>query len=324
MDIAVKSGVEQLGLFGQESFPCYEAYLRSDEDLTALLKTNMKLVALHMPSTVMTLNGKVGVDFAEEGEVADACFTKLKELILFALAHNVPYIIIHLGFFNSLIEKREDVLARVAERFNMLFDTLGDLNVKLCVENVPRWTNICFEHEPLLSDVDHLIMFQKMCPTIGVTLDVDHLAIDTVFGHFELGFRERYSSESDKEIFRLKMQEEMMTKTRSSPMLFKQMVEQRLIDFLERMQPDTVHAVGSDFCQYELVDGKLPLRGEALPLTFKGMIQNVGVEDRIDHAVWLSRLTTCKLITLELHLRLDYDYVEMMKENYEFVNCRIN
>ncbi len=323
MKIAVKSGVEQLGLFEGESFPCYEAYLCGEENLSDLLKTKMKLAALHMPGAVMISTRREVVDFAQEGEVADACFQKLQDLILFASGHDVMFIIIHLGFFNSLTEKREGVLERVAKRFNRLFETLGDLNVRVCVENVPRWTNICFEHEPLLSDAAHLMVFQKMCPAIGVTLDVDHLAIDTVFGYFESGFTERYILESDKDRFRVMMQEEMMLFTRSFSSLFTQLIEQRLIDFIEKVQPDTVHAVGSDFCQYELVDGKLPLRGEALPLGFNGMIKGVHVEDRIDHAFWLLRLTDCRLITLELYLRADYDYVKMMRDNYDFVSSTL-
>ena len=319
MKIAVKSGVEQLSLFENTAFPYYEAYLRLDEDLHALLDTKMKLVALHMPSMIMTPRGKAGVDFAQEGEVADACFRKLEELLLFASENGVSYIIIHLGFFNSFRETREDVLARVAQRFNKL----SCLGVKLCVENVPRWTTLCFEHEPLLSNVEHLTLFQKMCPAIGVTLDIDHLAIDTVFGYFEEGFRDRYIFESDRDRFQLIMEQEMMAQTRNSVALFTEMIQSRVVDFFEKIQPDTIHAVGSDFCNYELVEGKLPLRGEALPLGHDGMVQRMMVVDRIDHKIWLSRIRACGLITLELHLRSDYDYIRMMKENYEFVSSLI-
>ena len=56
-NILVKSGVGQLDCFKGQKFPYFEAYTTGEEDLNLLLNTEMKLISLHMPSTV-SVEGK--------------------------------------------------------------------------------------------------------------------------------------------------------------------------------------------------------------------------------------------------------------------------
>ena len=136
--IVVKSGVAQLPLFVRENYSYYEAYLRGDEKLADLLKTKMKLLSIHMPSQVDTANGKKQLDFCADNEIGEASLKKLSEIVDFAEENNVFYIVIHLGFFNSLQENRFRKLEKAAKKFNQF----AARKVTLCLENVPCWTNI--------------------------------------------------------------------------------------------------------------------------------------------------------------------------------------
>lgn len=318
--VLVKSGVKQLPLFAGRSYPFYEAYLQGDENLNELLQTKMRLVALHMPHHVSTSQGKVPVNFCDDGEGGKASFHKLRELQHFAQQQGVEYIIIHAGFFDSLTQDRYSVLNTVASRFS----SLSQGQVKLCLENVPCWTNHCLEQEPIISTAEHFLYLQKRCPGLGITLDVDHAAINAVFQQFYRHFKSRYLQEQNHPGFERKrlnqeMEEEMMRATKAQPDYFREIVHQNIRQFLAAVTPTTIHAVGSDFCNYRFVD-QLPLVGEALPLGFTGKIKGFAVEDRIDHTTWIDGLPSPVAITLELMLRPEYDYLEQLQQNYTFVS----
>ncbi|MBI2665351.1 hypothetical protein HYX12_01875, partial [Candidatus Woesearchaeota archaeon] len=148
MKILVKSGVAQLPIFEKENFPYFEAYLRGNEDLHQLLKTNMKLVAIHMPHSVEYQGQQWPVDFTNTGIGGEMSFKKLKEIIDFSEQHDVAYVVVHLGFFNTFTEDRWKVLDRVGKKFKALENNSVNKKVKICLENVPCWVNICFENEP--------------------------------------------------------------------------------------------------------------------------------------------------------------------------------
>ncbi len=319
MKLLVKSGIEQLPLFEKENFSYYEAYLRGDEDdedLHRLLQTEMKLISIHLPSVVNTPSGKKGVNFCDQGETGKASFVKLQELLNFTRRQQVPYLVAHLGFYDSLHEDRFTILKRTAQRFQPYVNQ----GVRVCLENVPCWTNICFENEPIISEVNHFLHFKKHCPNSGLTFDTDHLAITAVFQQFYAGFKKSYLASRDRQIFRRKMEQEMLQATRKDPDFFREVLEQKMAAFLSQVKPDIVHAVGSDFCQYQ--DGeKLPLVGEALPLGFKGMIKGFPVEDRIDHALWLSRIPKDTWITIELLLRPEYDYIHQIRKSIGYLSA---
>jgi hypothetical protein len=241
---------------------------------------------------------KKPVDFADSGDIGDACFTKLQELIDFSKNNDVKFIIIHLGFFDYTGDKSL-ILQRVATKFKEL--DCGQ--VKLCLENVPIWKNLCLKNEPLISSADDVLFFRKYFP-IECTLDTDHLAITTVFKEF-------YDNIKAGET----VTEEMISEfTSANVELFRDKISIAITEFLDKITPVTMHAVGSDFCQYFFVD-KLPLIGEALPLNFVGEIKGRKVSDKIDHSVWKDRVDG--FVTLELLIRDDYDYLEEIKKNYE-------
>ncbi|MBS3165654.1 TIM barrel protein [Candidatus Woesearchaeota archaeon] len=308
--LVVKSGINQLYLFDKQSFPYYEAYLRGDEtseDLKRLVSANMKLFSIHMPSTTVYGDQIVPVDFCKERVIGQASFEKLDQLIHFCDTNKVRFIVIHLGFYNSLTENRYDILDSVAKKLNRL----NPRTVKLCIENVPNWGTLSFEHEPIISDEDHFLYLKERCPSIGAVFDVDHLAINTVFNHFYPLFKQRYTSNQQAPL----MEQEIHEETNRNPQFFKSMIEQSIESFLSRIQPDLIHAVGSDFCNYLLV-GRLPLIGEALPLQFEGTIKGRSVKDRLDHTQWLSLVSKDTPIVIEVHLREEYDYVNEMKNSW--------
>ncbi len=336
-NIVVKSGVRELPLFAAaaragKKYPYLEAYLSGEEtesDLNLLRQTEMKLISLHMPASVRVDGEKVPVDFCRNDAVGKASYAKLEELIDFSLRNEVKFIVIHLGFFNALKEDRYRILSLVAERFRRLVEAGGG-KVRLCLENVPAWTNICFENEPIISDEEHLLYFRERCPGIGTVFDVDHLAIDAVFRHFYPRFKEKRKKEmeqfnlemfkKEREIFNLEkfkkeMEEEIAQSVRLNEPFFRQLVESRLNAFLTAVQPEIVHACGSDYCHYRLID-RLPLIGESLPLLYDGKVKGFKVRDKIDHQKWLSLLPEEVYITLELMNREDYDYLESIEDNY--------
>lgn len=318
LKLLVKAGVKQLHLFEHQQFSYYEAYLKGDEtpdELEQLVSTNMKLVSIHLPSTVLYKKQTIPIDFCKEGIVEQASFEKLNQLICFSDKNGVDFIVIHLGFYNSMTENRDDILDVVAKKLSQL----SPRNVKLCIENVPNWGTFSFEHEPIISDEKHFSYLKERCPKIGAVFDVDHLAINTVFNHFYPGFKQKYTSTQQAPL----MEREIYEETNRKPSFFNRMIEQNIKSFLSSIQPDLVHAVGSDFCNYKFID-KLPLVGEALPLGFNGYIKGHEVKDRLNHLLWLSlvRDTGQKEVNvvLELHLREDYDYLTEINNSRRFLN----
>ena len=140
------------------------------------------------------------------GFVGEASFKKLQEYLDFSQKNKVSNIIVHLGFFNSFTEDRYAILERTAK----LFSRLETGNVRICIENIPCWTNISFENEPIISGAEHFIHFQKTFPWAGATFDVDHHAINTVFQQFYALFKQRYKEFPDKDKFKSLMEEEMV------------------------------------------------------------------------------------------------------------------
>ncbi len=308
--IVVKSGVNQLHLFKNKGYTYFEAYLSGTEDLNQLLQTEMKLIAIHLPSVVdgSTLN------FCDSGIAEEKSFAKLREVVQFCNDNDVKIIVIHLGFFNALLDDRYKILARVAAKFNQL--TPG--NVALCLENVPCWTTISFENEPIISTEEHFLYFKNLCPRIGAVFDVDHLAINTVFNYFYGDFKKQYPGSTDKAAFRKKMETEIAAGTARNIPFFTNLVEEKIKKFLSAVKPNLVHAVGSDFCNYRLVE-KLPLVGEALPLGYQGKIKGFDVKDRLNHSLWLPLLPDNVFITLELYLRDEYSYLEQIEKDYGYL-----
>ncbi|MBS3123668.1 TIM barrel protein [Candidatus Woesearchaeota archaeon] len=318
LKLVVKAGVKQLHLFEDQQFSCYEAYLNGDEtpdDFKKLVSTNMKLLSVHFPSSISHKNKIIPVDFCKESIIGQISFEKLEQLIYFCDENGVEYIIIHLGFYNSITENRYEILDRLAKKFNKLTPK----KVKLCVENVPNWGTLSFEYEPIISDETHLLYLKERCP-IGVVFDVDHLAINSVFNYFYSKFKEKYTSIRQAPL----MEQEIYETTNNNQSLFKEIIEINIESFLSKIKPDLIHAVGSDFCNYKLI-GKLPLIGEALPLQFEGTIKNHLIKDRLDHKQWLSLVSGDTPIVIELHLREEYDYIEEIKKSAYFLsNLKLN
>jgi len=318
--LIVKAGVKQLHLFENQHFSYYEAYLRGDEtsdDFKKLVSANIKLFSIHMPSSITYNNQAISVDFCKEGVIGQASFEKLKQLMFFSNKNDVKYIVIHLGFYNSITENRYNILDSVAKKLNELnLEKVKDCeNVKLCIENVPNWGTLSFEHEPIISDEKHLLYFKERCPAIGAVFDVDHLAINSVFNAFYPKFKKRYLSTKSAKL----MEQEIYEATNKNPSIFTTIIEKNIKSFLSKIKPDLIHAVGSDFCNYKSID-KLPLIGEALPLQFKGIIKNQLVKDRLDHRQWLSLVADDTPIVIELHLREEYDYLTEIKNSWSFLN----
>lgn len=311
--LIVKSGVKQLYLFENQPFSYYEAYLRGDEtseDLEKLVSTNMRLFSMHMPSTTVYDNQTIPIDFCKEGVIGEASFERLGQLINFCDKNEVGYIVIHLGFYNSITENRYNILDFVAKKLNKL----SPRKVKLCIENVPNWGTLSFEHESIISDEEHFSYLKEKCPTIGAVFDVDHLAINSVFNYFYPQFKKKYSSTNYAQL----MEQEIYEETNNNPSFFKKIIEQNINSFLSKIKPDLIHAVGSDFCNYRLID-KLPLIGEALPLQFEGKIKDHYIQDRLNHQHWLSLIKDDTPIVIELHLREEYDYITEIKKTADFL-----
>ena len=335
VQLVVKSGIKQLPLFQNKEFPYFEAYTNFNDNLEELLNTSMKLISIHMPNYIEANGAIKRLNFADEGEIGRISFEKLKEFIVFSNKHNVKYIVIHLGFFNIFNQDRNKIIDKVANQFRQLEKG----NVKLCLENVPCWLNSCFECEPLISVAEHFLHFKKNCPEIGCVLDVDHLAITTVFNHFYSKLKEKNHLINNSSIENSpienhsiknssikgpgienfqEMEEKICDETASNEIFFKNIIENNLKLYLSKIKPDLIHAVGSDFCNYRLID-RLPLVGEALPLGFKGNIKEIVVEDKINHAAWFSLISKDCFVINELMIREDYDYISKIKENWNYL-----
>lgn len=317
--LLVKSGVKQLHLFQGKGFPYFEAYLSFNDRLDDLLNTSMKLISIHMPAFIEVNGIKQMLDFCDEGVIGKLSFEKLNEIIDFSNKHDVKFIVIHLGFFNTFSQDRNKIIDKIAAKFNRL--KVG--KVKLCLENVPSWTDLSFEKEPVISNEEHILYFKKKCPKFGCVFDVEHTALNTVFNYFYPKFKKKYGRIKNKESFKEEMERGILAKVNYGPIYFSSLIDKAVVRFLSSLQPDIVHAMGSDFCNYRLV-GQLPLVGEALPLNYKGKIKGYKVEDRLNHSLWLSLLKEDAFIVLEVYLRDEYDYTIEAKNSSNFILAKLS
>ena len=318
--ILVKSGVKQLPLFESENYPYFEAYLRGDEtdqELESLVSNKMKLITLHMPGKVSNGTAYVETNFCNEN--ASYAFRELERYVNFAEKHDVSYIVLHLGTFNSFKDKRELVLAAVADRMNQIKTS----KVKICVENIPIWLNLSFVNESVLYHPDHFKYLEKLCPQLGLVLDIDHLALTTIFDQFYQQNRLGYLEANDKESFLVELEKDIAKTVKSNPEKYQRITNQAIKDFFSQVTPVGVHAVGSDFCNY--VDYRnLPLIGEALPLNYNGEINGVLTRNRLDHSIWVSLLPENTFITLELLIRKEYNYLDQIKNDWNYLQKLLN
>jgi hypothetical protein len=321
--LVVKSGVDQLDLFKGHSFPYFEAYLRGDEnkeDLVKLVSQEMKLLCLHLPARIKLETGDwLSVNFcSEDKQVTDNSFKVLQHYLAFADQNDISYIVLHLGTYNGLLgkEKKFELLNRVAENFNHL----DFKNVKVCVENVPFWTDLSFQNESIIADEKDFNYLKGECSKIGSAFDVDHLALHAVFSKFYYQFKQESANYKGKDFihFKKKMEQTILEATKQDPEKYQQIIEKAIINFLSAVKPSYVHAVGTDFCNYFLSE-KMPLVGEALPLGYNGTIKGYNVKDHLNHAQWISLLPKDVPITLEIMMRPDYDYLTEIKKSWELV-----
>lgn len=316
--ICVKSGIKQLPWFAEEAFPFFEAYLGCDDNPAELLHTKMRLISIHLPTKVRVGDQTIAMDFNSASSAAAASKQKLEEIIDFSEANGVENIILHPGHFNTFSEDRYVIIDEIAKYFS----SLSNKTVKICIENVPCWMNIAFENEPLCSNEKHLLYFQAKFTGVGFAFDIDHVAINVVFQKVYPKYKDRYLLASDKITLLKEMETEIMKLTSADVEFFSKLVNEAIDDFLRIIDPTVVHATGTDFCRYQSYSA-LPLLGESLPMGFVGTISGQSACDRINHAKWLQRLINKNMnavVTMELLLRTDYDYIEQLKKNWEYLN----
>jgi len=303
--IAVKAGIKNIHLFENENVPIFEAYTEFNDDLNGLLKTPMKLASIHL-SNYVEIDGKYEVlNFNSRGIVGNISRWKLHEAIEFANKHKVDFIVIHLGYFNSLKEKRNHVISSLAKEFND-FET-G--NVKICIENIPHWIDLSFENEPIICNELHMLQFKKECSSVGFVLDIDHLAINTVFNDvLEKSIDKKVITKGNIRKLRMKIGENLIELTRRDKDYYSSLINKSIVKFFPVINPEIIHASGSDYCNY-MLKTKLPLIGEGLPLNYCGKIKGYTVKDRIDHSQWMNAVSDDVLIIIELLMRDEYDYV---------------
>ena len=321
--VAVKSGIKQLSWFEGSPFEYYEAFISFKDELNLLLQTQMKLVSVHLPGSVPVGDKHYPLDFNRNAPGFQQSCQILDKVFNFCELHEVRNIVIHVGFFNCYTENRYEVIKGVVD----LFKNYRSGNVRLCVENVPRWINISFVNEPLISDEGHINYFKSEFPEGGFVFDVDHAAIDAVYSQFYDEFKPRFEKEGDYFLFRKKIEKEILDTIDKRPDFFEAEINDRIASFLKAASPDIIHILGTDYTKLFYFD-KLPLVGEALPLKFDGEIEGYPVKDRIDHEKWIPLISldkSEKIFVLELMMRpKDYDLVEALNANMNYLSRYLN
>ena len=310
--IVVKSGIKNLPLFQNTDFEYFEAYTGHDDDLRKLLNTHMKMKVIHLASKISIKGRLHSFNLNDHGDVGAQSWNKLLEAVVFANNYGIGHIVVHVGFFNIDKEKKNDVIERIASRLNEL-DTGS---VKICLENVPHWINLSFDNEPIISACQDMEFFRSKCPSAGFVVDVDHIAIDTVFNWF-LAFHK--SRCSDVSTIRENLGESLFDLHKYPQFHFSSLISQGISEYFDSITPDIVHAVGSDYCNY-FTPKALPLIGEGLPLQYKGEINGYQVEDRIDHSLWIRKIRPSTIVTVELLMREDYGYVDQIQRSIDIIN----
>ena len=319
--VCVKAGIRQLPLFETKRPRCFEAYITHDDTLSALLNTHLELVSIHMPDKLEVGDRLHPINFSMSCPYAEASYGKLEEILCFCNAHNVRFIIMHLGFFDSMLEDRWRVIDGIAQRLR----TLDTGKVRLCIENVPRWINTSYDREPIVSTEAHMGYLRQRLPEAGLVLDIDHAAIDSVFDTFYREFADPYREASDKQAFKRRMEKDILSRINRNTAFYESLIDRRLADFATAIDPDIMHVTGSDFCAYFHFD-QLPLVGEAIPIGYQGKISGFDVTDRIDHTSWMRHLSPKRdvLVTLELMIReKDYGYIDELERNAAFLKAAL-
>lgn len=306
--IGIKSGINQLNLFEKSIFHYFEAYTKEADNLKLLLETDMMLYAIHMPNSVYINNTPVSFNLIGDNSLSKHSILLLDKFISFAIDNKVPNLIIHAGFYNNLkIANNEaiDILAQILDKYK-------NLPVTICLENVPAWINQYGYKQPIISTYKHLIKINEMLPQIGSVIDVDHLAINTIFNDY-VSNESQYSKDKDGiEPHYLKYAQRNIKKLTA-------LINDEISYAFNNHTPTIIHAVGSDFLNYFNYD-RLPLNGEGLPLNYNKYIDNYLVKDKIEHTRWIKQCKAVKYITMELLIREnDYSYVDELKRNYKLI-----
>ena len=314
LNIVVKSGIKQLPLFKNSKFPLYEAYINENDDLNALFNTEMSLLSIHLPNWVKKNGQLLRFDLNPKSYSYTESTKMLRKVIYFSNTNNIRFIIAHIGHYNCLIEDKFHVIDKTIS----ILDKIDFGDVKLCIENVPCWLNLSFENEPLISDANNLKYMLDRCPKLGSVFDVDHIAINTVFSQFYREIKQKYGSFDDLAFHQKTVEDKISTKVRKNSSLYYDAINVEIDNFFNLITPDIIHAVGSDYFNYQY-SNNLPLHGEGLPMGFSGEINDYQVKDKLDHVRWVKHLNDNVYVTLELINRLDYDYLNQIKDNWQFI-----
>lgn len=322
MKIAFKAGIRELRNLKNIENQHFEAFIKHNDDLEKLIYPNLNLRIIHFPNKVFCNGSFHYSNLLDTGNIGKTTISYLKKIIDFSDLNNVKYIVIHPGFYNELKFNKNTEL----DRLSNILNSINTKSVKLCIENIPRWPIQAFTFTPIISDYMDIEYIAKRCKKIGFTYDIDHIAIDTVFKDFLKNSIPDFTLAKDKVLFRKSLFHKIKNEAINSQAFYTDKINNTIKEFFEgSVEPDIIHAVGSDFTNYGPFNN-LPWVGEALPLYHKGQIMGKYVNDKINHQNWLSLLRGNETVTLEFMMRPEYDYLETFYLNKSIVisNCGLN
>ena len=313
--IAVKAGLRELNLYDMQ-YENYEAYINHNDKLTELLNSKMNLISIHFPNKIKIKDNLFTTNFLDENIVGDECIKYLKQLVVFANENGVSNIILHAGFYNIYNSNRK-------QKLDELISKLGSVEVggaTICIENVPRWTKQAFENTPIVSNIKDMQYIRKNNSKLGFVIDIDHIAIDTVFTSFINNRVSYYPSIKNKQKYKERLHKAVLNYISGNVNRLTSEINNAIRDYFSgSIIPNIIHAVGSDFTRYFPYDS-LPFIGEALPLEYSGSINGYNVKDRIDHRIWIKKLVGKEIVTLEFMNRPDYSYHETINSDITTIN----
>ena len=311
--IGIKSGIKQLELFVNSEFKYFEAYTNYNDDLTQLLNTDMVMYAIHMPNSISVDNSLVSFDLLADNSAAKYSIELLDKIISFSIDNKVPNIILHAGFYNDLITDNNEAISNLAN----ILDKYKNIPVTICLENVPAWINQYGYKQPIISTYKHLIKINEMLPHIGSVIDVDHLAINTIFESY-------ISTKSYHAMNKNIMETDYLKYAQRNIKKLTALINDEISCAFNNHTPTIIHAVGSDFLNYFYYN-QLPLIGEGLPLNYNEYINMFLVNDKIEHTRWINKCNSVKYITMELILREnDYSYINELERNHKIIIKLLN
>lgn len=313
MNLVFKGDLSNIPELQKKGLNLFELYVRHSREFTEKVSN---IVAIHLPKA---LDDGRTLNLADQGERGKLSEEFLKKAVAFCRQNAIKKIIFHPPCV-SLEEKRKSIQIMV-QRLERVYDPA----VVFCMENVGLWINRAHQKEPLFAEPDDFIQILTEAKfPLKMTFDVEHFLLTGIMKLFYEQYREELQDlNKGKKTFaevKNKFERELLEYSQQNNL--SEYCHSYLQNTLDRLKPhiEHFHVCGSDFEKYFFNEKSPLLIGEHLAVNFKGNSFGEKTEDRVDHSLWIKKLTDQDLdVVIEISSREGYSLINLLMESKRYL-----